>query len=138
MSILSLAGRRPSGLGVKGGRLAACPRSPNAVSSDAPDEAHYVEALRLADDPAEAFAAARETVASWPRTRLVTDGEGYLHAECQSRLLGFVDDLELHLRPDRGEIAVRSASRLGYSDLGVNRSRIETLRSALRTEGFVE
>ena len=138
MPIFSLTGTRPTNLGVTDGRLAACPSSPNAVSSDASDDGHRIDALRLAEDPGEAFAAARETVASWPRTTLVAESDGYLHAECQSRLMGYVDDLELHLRADEGVIAVRSASRLGYSDLGANRSRVESLRSALRTEGFVE
>ena len=62
----------------------------------------------------------------------------YLHAECRSAVFGFVDDLELNLRPAEGIIAVRSASRLGYSDLGVNRKRIETLRTALIRQGIVK
>jgi uncharacterized protein (DUF1499 family) len=138
LSLLSCAGRRPEALGVHEGRLAPCPGSPNAVCSDAADAAHRVEPLVLAVAPAEAWGAAREAVAALPRTRLVTARDDYLHAECASRLLGFVDDLELHLRPEAGVIAVRSASRLGYSDLGVNRRRVETLRAALRAEGVVE
>jgi uncharacterized protein (DUF1499 family) len=76
-------------------------------------------------------------VSSLPRTIIVAQTENYIHAECQSALLGFVDDLELHFRPDQGEIGVRSASRLGRSDLGVNRKRVETLRSALITQGIL-
>jgi uncharacterized protein (DUF1499 family) len=76
-------------------------------------------------------------VAKLPRTRIVTDAEGYLHAECRSALLGFVDDLELHLRPADAQIAVRSASRLGYSDMGVNRRRVEALRAALAARGVI-
>jgi uncharacterized protein (DUF1499 family) len=57
---------------------------------------------------------------------------GYLHAECRSALMGFVDDLELHLRAAEGTIAVRSASRLGWSDMGVNRQRVDTLRQEFR------
>lgn len=57
--------------------------------------------------------------------------ERYLHAEARTRLLRFVDDVEFHLRPADGEIAMRSASRLGYSDLGANRRRLERLRAAL-------
>ena len=72
-----------------------------------------------------------------PRTRVVERLDDHLHAECRSRLLGFVDDLELELRPEEGLIAVRSASRLGYSDLGVNRRRVETLRAELRRRGVV-
>ena len=68
----------------------------------------------------------------------MVDEPGYLHAECQSALMGFVDDLELHAQPDAGRIDVRSASRLGYGDLGVNRRRVETLRANLRAQGLVE
>jgi uncharacterized protein (DUF1499 family) len=66
----------------------------------------------------------------------VNETSGYLHAECRSALLGFVDDLELHLRPSEGVIAVRSASRLGYSDFGVNRRRVEVLRASLISRGM--
>jgi uncharacterized protein (DUF1499 family) len=61
----------------------------------------------------------------------------YLHAECASAVFGFVDDLELQLRASEGRIAVRSASRLGRSDLGVNRRRVEALRSELARQGVV-
>jgi uncharacterized protein (DUF1499 family) len=67
----------------------------------------------------------------------VNETPGYLHAECRSALFGFVDDLELHLRVSEGVIAVRSASRLGYSDLGVNRRRVEILRTSLINRGMV-
>jgi uncharacterized protein (DUF1499 family) len=76
-------------------------------------------------------------VAALPRTRIVADTGSYLHAECRSALFGFVDDLELQLRPDRSLIAVRSASRVGYSDLGANRRRVEELRSELARRGIV-
>jgi uncharacterized protein (DUF1499 family) len=120
-----------------GGRLAPCPRSPNCVSSDAADAEHGIAPLALAAPPAEAWRAAREAVAALPRTRIVSEGGDSLHAECRSALFRFVDDLELQLRPAEGVIAVRSASRIGYSDLGVNRRRVEALRSALRARGAV-
>jgi uncharacterized protein (DUF1499 family) len=125
------AGARPENLGVAQGKLAACPSSPNCVSSDAHDAAHRVEPLAFAGAPAEAWRAARAAVAALPRTRIVSETEGWLHAECRSAVFGFVDDLELHLRPEAGAIAVRSASRVGHSDLGVNRRRVESLRAAL-------
>lgn len=77
------------------------------------------------------------TVASLPRTKIVTASDDYLHAECSSAIFGFVDDLELHLRPAQKVIAARSAARLGRSDLGVNRKRVENLRSLLRQQGVV-
>lgn len=73
-----------------------------------------------------------------PRTDVVTATDAYLHAECRSPILGFVDDLELSLRPREAQIQVRSASRVGYSDFGVNRRRVEDLRKRLRAAGLIE
>jgi uncharacterized protein (DUF1499 family) len=135
--LLSCAGKRPSNLGVSDGRLAPCSSAPNCVCSDASDEGHAIAPFELAGPIAEAWQRAREAVSELPRTRIVTDEEGYLHAECRSAVFGFVDDLELHLRGEEGTIAVRSASRVGYSDFGVNRRRVETLRSSLLGKGEV-
>jgi uncharacterized protein (DUF1499 family) len=79
----------------------------------------------------------RAAVAALPRTRIVADTETHLHAECKSAWFGFVDDLELALRSELGIIAVRSASRVGYFDLGVNRRRIESIRAGLAAQGMV-
>ena len=73
-----------------------------------------------------------------PRTEIVASSPGYLHAECTSALMGYVDDLELHMRPSDGVIAVRSASRIGYGDMGVNRKRVEDLRTDLAGNGTVQ
>lgn len=137
--IVSLAGKRPPSIGVRDGHLAACPKSPNCVSSDADpiDDGHRVEAFAFSGDPAAAWKQAQEAVAALVRTTVVDESDGYLHAECASALLGFVDDLELHLRPADSVIAVRSASRLGYSDMGVNRKRVEALRAELAARGVV-
>jgi uncharacterized protein (DUF1499 family) len=117
-----------------GRRLAPCPDTPNCVASDAPGADHRVEAFALDPrvEPAVAWAGVREAVAALPRTRIVDEAPGYLRAECRSRLFRFVDDLELELRTPEREIAVRSASRVGRSDLGVNRARVERLRALLR------
>jgi uncharacterized protein (DUF1499 family) len=88
--------------------------------------------------PEQAWPAARAAVLSLPRTQIVAESANYLHAECSSAVFGFVDDLELHLRPKSGLIAVRSASRLGYRDFGVNRKRIEKLRAVLAAHGIVK
>ena len=136
--LLSCAGRRPDDLGVHDGRLRPCPASPNCVSSDAPqDDSHHVAPLVLAKPPEEAWPAVREAALDLPGARPGSEQARYLHVECESRWLGFVDDLELHLRPEAGTVAVRSASRLGHSDLGVNRRRVETLRTRLRERGVV-
>jgi uncharacterized protein (DUF1499 family) len=130
-------GTRPTNLGVHSSALLPCPASPNCVSSDSGDSRHGIAAFELAAPAAEAWAAARAAVAALPRTQLAVERSDYLHAECASRVFHFVDDLELQLRAERGVIAVRSASRLGYGDLGVNRRRLERLRAALVERGVV-
>lgn len=137
MPLFSCAGKRPANLGVKASRLAPCPSSPNCVSSDAADSTHSIAAFALAMPSREAWLAVRGTVESLPRTKIISVTSDYLHAECTSAVFGFVDDLELHLRIAEGAIAVRSASRLGYSDLGLNRRRIEDLRALLLKHGIV-
>lgn len=138
MALFSCGGSPPATLGVHDGRFSACPDRPNCVSSDAGDEAHRVEPFRFAAEPEAAWATLRDVLTAEPRTRIVKEDGRYLHAEATSRLLRFVDDVEFHLRPERSEIAVRSASRVGYSDLGVNRKRIEGLREKLRARGAIE
>jgi len=138
MPLVSIPGKRPGNLGASEGRLAPCPSSPNCVSSDAQDEAHRIAPFTITAPATRAWEAVRETVAGLPRTRIVSDTGEYLHAECSSPLLGFVDDLEIHLRAVEGILAVRSASRVGYSDLGVNASRVESLRERLQKAGVVK
>ena len=139
LAILGLfSGRPPADLGIHEGRLRGCPKSPNCVSSEAPDDAHRVAAFRIRGEPEEAWGHFVDAVRALPRTEVVSEQAGYLHAESRSRLLGFVDDLELQLRAEEGVVAVRSASRLGYGDLGVNRRRVEALRRALRERGAIE
>lgn len=111
-----------------GGRLAPCPGPPNCVSSDAADRGRWV--APLAWQGKEGWLAVRALLTSMPGVSIATEKPGYLRAECTSRVFGFVDDLELEARPERGEIAVRSASRVGRWDLGANRRRVERLRSA--------
>jgi uncharacterized protein (DUF1499 family) len=135
MSLLSKLGKRwepadPSRLGIRDGRLAPCPRKPNCVSSQAERPEQRVEPIALGEEPAAGWEAAREILSRWSRTRIVVEEEGYLRAECRS-LLGFVDDLELLLDREAGVLHLRSASRLGYQDFGVNRARVERLREEL-------
>jgi uncharacterized protein (DUF1499 family) len=121
---------RPKALGAEDGRLAPCPDTPNCLSSQAEDAGHRVDPLRFAVAPERAWRAAVDAVSSLPRAQLVTLQEGYLHAECTSALFRFVDDVELLLDAAGRQIHVRSASRLGRSDLGANRRRLRALRAA--------
>jgi uncharacterized protein (DUF1499 family) len=77
-------------------------------------------------------------VDSLPRSTIVKKTDTYLHAEFRSRVFRFVDDLELLLDPATGVVAIRSASRIGYSDLGVNRRRVATLRQKLTQNGIIQ
>lgn len=138
MALFSFAGSRPTSLGVYGGRLAPCPATPNCVSSDADDSSHAIRPFELAVPPAEAWRVVLSLVSDLPRTQIVTATSDYIHTECASAVFGFVDDLELHLRPSQNIIAVRSASRLGYGDFGVNRRRVENLRSLLVKRGVLK
>ena len=117
--------RRPTNLGVKEGLLAPCRRTPNCVSSQAApsDGEHYIAPLRASMEEV------KRAVEALPRTRIVLARPNYLHAEFRSRLLGFVDDVEFFF--DGAAVQVRSASRLGRRDFGVNRARIEQLRRML-------
>jgi len=137
MPFFSCTGTRPTNLGVKNFRLAECPSTPNCVTSDTEEASHHVPVIQLAVSAEDAWRAVRSAVAALPRTKIVNETSDYIHAECSSAFFGFVDDLELHLRPAQASIAVRSAARLGHSDFGVNRKRVEELRSHLRRQGVV-
>lgn len=118
-------------------RLSLCPDSPNCVASDAADPSHHVPHFATIVSVNEAWRLVRETVKDMPRTKIVEITDNYLHAECTSAVFRFVDDLEIELRAE-GIIAVRSASRTGYRDFGVNRRRVERLREVLRSRGVVK
>ncbi|MFO1433494.1 MAG: DUF1499 domain-containing protein [Candidatus Competibacteraceae bacterium] len=123
--------------GGEDGKLPPCPASPNCVSSDATDSSHRVEPYRLRVAPGDGWQVLLAVVAALPRTTVVTKTGDSLHVEVRSALFGFVDDVEFQLRPADKTIAVRSASRVGYWDLGVNRRRVEQIRELLRAKGVV-
>ena len=127
------AGTRPADLGIRDGRLAPCPPTPNCVASqvDRADAEHYVAPIRFRGDAQAARAALVDAVRGSGRAVIVAEQPGYLHAEFSSRMLGFVDDVEFQLGAGIRSIHVRSTSRLGRSDFGVNRARIEAIRARL-------
>jgi uncharacterized protein (DUF1499 family) len=128
------AGEAPPGLGLSAGRLADCPARPNCVSSTAADPEHFVDPLRHAGAATAAMLLLVEVVRREPGAAVVTQRPDYLYAEFASAVFGFVDDVEFHAAGD-GRIDVRSASRLGYSDFGANRRRVEKLRAAFTAAG---
>ncbi|HEY9700488.1 MAG TPA: DUF1499 domain-containing protein [Trichocoleus sp.] len=131
--LFSFSGKRPTNLGVKDGKLAVCPGSPNCVSSQAPvaDAEHFIAPIAYKTAPEEAMASLKTVIQNMERTKIITDSPDYLYAEFTTALMGYVDDVEFYLDQGTGTIQVRSASRLGQSDLGVNRKRIETVRAKL-------
>lgn len=125
------AGQPPAGLGSAARGLAPCPDSPNCVSSQADEPRQRVPPLQFQRPAAATHAAVVAVVREWPRARVTLEEPGYVRSEFTSRWLGFVDDVEFWWA-DGGVVHVRSASRLGYSDFGVNRERVESLREAIR------
>jgi uncharacterized protein (DUF1499 family) len=125
--------KRPGDLGLRDGRLAPCKRTPNCVSSQADprDAEHFVAPLAWRGASDEAMRAARKAIESMPGSRVIREERNYLYAEFRTRLMRYVDDLELAHDASAGVLHVRSASRLGRRDFGVNRARVETLRRLL-------
>lgn len=115
-------------IGITQGKLSPCPDSPNCVSSQSPDPSHFVEPLSYTDSQTEAKARLLNVIEAMPRTQIISNTENYIHAECTSLIFRFVDDVEFLFDHEQKLIHVRSASRIGYSDLGMNRKRIEALR----------
>ena len=124
--MFNFAGKKPDNLGVKDGKLAPCPGTPNCVSSQSTDNQSKIDPL-----PPKTIAEVKQVVESMEGTKIITESDNYLYAEFKSKLMGFVDDVEFYLDTNENVIQVRSASRLGKSDLGVNRQRIEAIRAKL-------
>ena len=122
-----LFGTQPQ-IGLVDGRLRPCPSSPNCVCSQNQDAGHHIEPLRFTAAPREAWDRLHDLVQKLPRTRVVSRDDRYLHVEFTSLLMRFVDDVEFLLDESASVIHVRSASRIGHSDLDANRKRIEALR----------
>jgi len=127
--MIGCSGTRPPDLGLQGGRLRPCPATPNCVSSEAGTAADKLVAPFPAPRGAADMARLASVVGAWPRTKVLTEDGTYLYAESTSRLMRFVDDVEFRFDATANVIHVRSASRLGESDLGVNRKRVEGLRA---------
>jgi uncharacterized protein (DUF1499 family) len=132
LAILSALAKRPDNLGVVNGRLAPCPDAPNCVSTQAADAEHHIEAIPFDGAPDEAVARLKAALRTIPRMKIVTEKGDYLHAEVASLLFRFVDDVEFFVDREAKVIHFRSASRVGRSDLGVNRARMERIREAFR------
>lgn len=131
---IGCSGARPLNLGLTEGKLAPCPTTPNCVSSQSTDTEHAIEPLTYRGDPKQAMAKLEGIIRRMPRSKVVAESGNYLYAEFTSLIFRFVDDVEFYLDEDINLIQVRSASRLGKSDFGVNRKRIEAIREAWTTK----
>lgn len=125
------AGERPLDLGIFEEKLRGCPSSPNCVSSFAPDEKHKIAALKYSASKVEMLARLKSVIEKMEGAKIVIERDNYLYAEFTSKLFRFVDDVEFLFDDETKTLHFRSASRLGHSDLGVNRKRIETIKSGL-------
>lgn len=139
--LAACGGSRPPGLGLAGNGLTPCPPTPNCVHTG---DRYPAEVAPLVLAPVwvgastgDLWPLVMDAVRELPRTEIVTQEEGYLHAESTSRIFRFVDDLEVYHDRVLGELVVRSASRMGRSDLGVNTDRVEALREGLLERGVV-
>lgn len=128
---MKFTGKRPTNIGVQSGQLAPCPGTPNCVNSKSQDAESRIEPLAYNSTASEVMADLKTVIQNQERTKIITETENYLYAEFTSKLMGFVDDVEFLVDDSAKVIHVRSASRLGKSDLGVNRKRIETIRAKL-------
>ena len=122
---------RPSRLGVIDGKLAGPKKTPNSVVSEGVDAAHaaYVAPLAFTGDPRVALAKLGAVLQALDRVTIIKVEETYLHAEFRSKTMGYVDDFEARVDTAASVIHVRSASRVGRRDMGVNRARVEAIRA---------
>lgn len=127
---LSIMSRKQPDLGLENGKLLACPATPNCVCSEYPNSPGHVSPLQFTVSGDEAWGKIKQAVLT-AGGDIVKEQAGYLHASFSSRLFRYIDDLELRLDTQQQLIHVRSASRVGHSDFGVNKKRIDRIRALL-------
>jgi len=119
---------RPSNLGVQNGRLAMLPETPNGVATQSGNTDQKMAPIPYVGDSAVAQKRLMDIVSGMLRVEIVAHESGYVWAVFRSALFGFPDDVEFSFDDAAKVIHFRSASRLGYSDLGVNRKRMGDIR----------
>ena len=132
--VMGCSGSIPD-LGINNGQLNPCPETPNCVNSQASTEKHFIQPIHFTGTQQEAQALLLQILKSEKRTKIVTVQENYIRSEFTSAIFRFVDDVEFYFPAKQAEatiIHIRSASRVGYSDLGANRKRIEQIRSKFK------
>jgi uncharacterized protein (DUF1499 family) len=121
--------------GLEAGRLRACPSSPNCVASESASGEALVAALPYRSDRAATERALASALATLPRTAIQRRQGDYWHVTSTTALFRFIDDVEFRFDDGAGLVQLRSASRVGYSDFGANRKRVEAIRAAYMAAG---
>ena len=129
------SGSASAAIGINSDRLEPCPSSPNCVVSVNGDEEHQIDPITYQSDRATAKETLLKVLSVVPRTEVIENTDNYIHAESTSRIFKFVDDVDFYFPEDENVIHLRSASRVGESDLGVNRRRMEQIRLAMQDLG---
>ncbi len=119
----------PSGLGLNSGKLAPMPTSPNAVSSQTADEEKRVAPFPFKGDVQETKEAIKQALLAYENIEIQTEDQNYIHAISTTKTMKYHDDLEFYFDEQAGLVHFRSASRVGYSDMGLNRERYSRLKS---------
>ncbi|MEE2888566.1 MAG: DUF1499 domain-containing protein [Planctomycetota bacterium] len=130
--VLSIVSCSVPKLGLRDGQLLPCPTTPNCVSSLSPksDTGHHVEPLSMHNNQESTMIGLRAIIAEMPRTLILEETGDYLRVQFTTQILRFKDDVEFHLVTAGDIVHIRSASRVGYSDFGANRKRVEMIRTA--------
>ncbi|MCG9874649.1 MAG: DUF1499 domain-containing protein [Leptospiraceae bacterium] len=130
VSLFNCSGTRPDDIGIReNGELKPCPPSPNCVSSfcDPKDEQHFIMAIDLKKSLPDSMKDLKSVLSNQGNAVIIKETENYIYAEFTSKIMGFVDDVEFYIDAKSNKLHYRSASRLGHSDLGVNRKRINKI-----------
>ena len=133
MAILARVVKSPADLGIKDGTLAACPNSPNCVSTQSQDPRHQIAPIPYTTSLATARDNLLRVIQSMERSTIITEEATYIHAEFRTKGIGYVDDVEFYLDEDAQVVHFRSSARLPYYDFEVNRKRMEAIRTAFMT-----
>jgi uncharacterized protein (DUF1499 family) len=128
----------PSDLGVNQGKLAPMPKSPNAVSSQSDDPEKKVAPIPFKGDISKSKEGIKKALEAYGNIRIITEEENYIHAVSTTPTMKYHDDLEFYFDEKSAVIHYRSASRIGYSDMGLNRERYERLIEILKQQGYYE
>ncbi|KAA3603960.1 MAG: DUF1499 domain-containing protein [Calditrichaeota bacterium] len=121
---------KPEKLGIVDGKFFPCPDFPNCVSSQETDEEHKIEPIKFENE--NPISQLEKVISSFPKTTILTKTENYIYAEFQTFLMNYIDDVEFYIDFENKLIHVKSFSRLGKSDLGANRKRVEEIKNKFK------